>query len=226
LSAATAAAPARELLIGAWGWDHPAWVGPFYPEDMPAEWRLAYYAHAFGAVLVPAPVLAAAPPGAVEAWALDAPSPFVFGAELGPPFDPADPASVAGFAARLSPLEARIAAVVVNASVGTPDAAALDELGARWPLEWLTASGSGSGGGAGGPRAAWRPGTGLAPGGRDGCFGLMDERPRTPRELRAALEGFLGWAGRCPRVFLCFPGAPHTWREMEQVRVIAEFLVG
>lgn len=33
--------------VGAHGWDHADWVGAFYPDDLPAEWRLGYYSHTF-----------------------------------------------------------------------------------------------------------------------------------------------------------------------------------
>ncbi len=39
--------------MGAVGWEHPHWAGPFYPEDLPAEWRLAFYNQHFDCVLVP-----------------------------------------------------------------------------------------------------------------------------------------------------------------------------
>ncbi len=41
------------LHIAASGWDHPAWNGRFYPEDLPPEWRLTYYANEIDAVLLP-----------------------------------------------------------------------------------------------------------------------------------------------------------------------------
>ena len=33
--------------VGAHGWYHPDWVGDFYPDEMPPEWRLSYYNHTF-----------------------------------------------------------------------------------------------------------------------------------------------------------------------------------
>lgn len=39
--------------VGALGWLHESWLGQFYPEDMPLEWRLAFYANEFETVLVP-----------------------------------------------------------------------------------------------------------------------------------------------------------------------------
>lgn len=40
------------LQIGSLGWDYDHWAGGFYPEDMPEEWRLDYYANTFRVVLV------------------------------------------------------------------------------------------------------------------------------------------------------------------------------
>ena len=39
--------PNTYCAVGAHGWDHADWVGDFYPDDMPAEWRLSYYSHTF-----------------------------------------------------------------------------------------------------------------------------------------------------------------------------------
>lgn len=36
------------------GWEGGAWINDFYPADLPPEWRLAYFANEFPAVLVPA----------------------------------------------------------------------------------------------------------------------------------------------------------------------------
>ena len=40
------------LLIGACGWSHSNWEVDFYPEDLPPDWRLSYYANEFPVVLV------------------------------------------------------------------------------------------------------------------------------------------------------------------------------
>jgi len=55
--------------LGAIGWDHPQWVGPFYPEDLPEEWRLAYYNTQFDCVFLPYPLWAHAPLPTVASWA-------------------------------------------------------------------------------------------------------------------------------------------------------------
>lgn len=49
-----AAEPAeRRLRVGAVGWDHAHWLDTYYPHDLPAEWRLSFYANEFPSVLVP-----------------------------------------------------------------------------------------------------------------------------------------------------------------------------
>lgn len=40
------------LLIGACGWLHEGWYADFYPQDLPADWQLSYYANEFPVVLV------------------------------------------------------------------------------------------------------------------------------------------------------------------------------
>ena len=42
------------LLIGACGWSHSDWEADFYPQDLPSDWRLSYYANEFPVVLVTA----------------------------------------------------------------------------------------------------------------------------------------------------------------------------
>lgn len=44
----------HRLLIGACDWRYPQWSGGFYPDDLPEDWRLAYYGNEFPVVLVPA----------------------------------------------------------------------------------------------------------------------------------------------------------------------------
>lgn len=41
------------VLLGVSEWDRPEWVGGFYPEDMPAEWRLTFYNTQYSCVWLP-----------------------------------------------------------------------------------------------------------------------------------------------------------------------------
>ena len=46
----------NDLLIGTAGWENEKWVGGFYPEDLPEDWRFGYYTNRLRSVLVPAMV--------------------------------------------------------------------------------------------------------------------------------------------------------------------------
>lgn len=60
--------PTYHCLLGTIGWEHPAWVGHFYPEDMPPEWRLAYYNTHFECVLLPHQAWRARTPEELAGW--------------------------------------------------------------------------------------------------------------------------------------------------------------
>jgi hypothetical protein len=66
------------LLVAAKEWQHASWEEGYYPEDIPAEWRLGYYANEFRAVL------AEPPPGTEEvaAWLDDVDEDFGFCLDL------------------------------------------------------------------------------------------------------------------------------------------------
>ena len=40
------------ILLLSRGWNHDGWANEFYPDDLPQDWRLSYYANEFQAVLV------------------------------------------------------------------------------------------------------------------------------------------------------------------------------
>ncbi len=44
----------ERVLTGAYGWRHAHWAGGYYPDDLPAEWRLQYYSNELDFVMVPA----------------------------------------------------------------------------------------------------------------------------------------------------------------------------
>ena len=37
--------PPKALLLGTAGWARAAWASDYYPDDLPADWRLGYYAN-------------------------------------------------------------------------------------------------------------------------------------------------------------------------------------
>ena len=60
--------PTYRCYLGAIGWDHPAWLGAFYPEDMPPEWRLSYYNTGFECVYLPYALWSKTPLETLAAW--------------------------------------------------------------------------------------------------------------------------------------------------------------
>lgn len=48
----TDSTPPRRLLLGTAGWVRPDWVADYYPPDLPADWRLGYYANDCDCVLL------------------------------------------------------------------------------------------------------------------------------------------------------------------------------
>jgi len=73
----------QDILIGARGWNHSAWQGPFYPDDLPEDWRLSYYANEFSTVLVPEDEWLNSNKEDIEQWFNDTNDEFVFFFETG-----------------------------------------------------------------------------------------------------------------------------------------------
>ena len=65
------------LELATYGWDGPAW-STFYPEDLPAEWRLDYYSNEFDSLVIPAGEWAAATIDEAGEWLAQAPDGFRF----------------------------------------------------------------------------------------------------------------------------------------------------
>ncbi len=71
------------MLVAAFGWDGQPWCDGFYPPELPEEWRLAYYANAYRAVVVPREYWLAAGPDELTAWADEVDGSFRFFLETG-----------------------------------------------------------------------------------------------------------------------------------------------
>lgn len=56
------------LRFGARGWRHSAWLGGYYPEDLPEEWQLGYYANELNCVLLPAAEWVPASSAQIAEW--------------------------------------------------------------------------------------------------------------------------------------------------------------
>ena len=65
------------IRVGTCGWDQLHWQGSFFPDDLPDDWRLSYYANEFSTVLVPEDEWQAEDVD-FEQWADDVPDGFKF----------------------------------------------------------------------------------------------------------------------------------------------------
>lgn len=96
--------------VGVWDWRSPAWRLDYYPEELPDEWRAAYYANEFRCAGLPAGAWSVA---LLPGWCEDLPEDFALWLEIGPG-QLAEPGSVPALAA----LGSRLAGVWLR-----PDAA-------------------------------------------------------------------------------------------------------
>lgn len=95
-----------ELVVGSRGWEHAQWLEAYYPDDLPEDWRLDYYANEFGCVILPAEVWMSADEDVIEQWLEDVEEDFMFFLEL-----PGQPGDVA---ARLSAFAGRCAGAILH----------------------------------------------------------------------------------------------------------------
>ncbi len=68
----------QSVYVGADDWLHPQWCGVFYPDDMPVDWQLAYYATQFGCIWLPQTRWLAATAKEARQWVEDTPAGFRF----------------------------------------------------------------------------------------------------------------------------------------------------
>jgi uncharacterized protein YecE (DUF72 family) len=68
----------KSVRIGAVDWRDPAWTGPFYPSDMPDEWRLSYYSSQYNCVFLKASTWRQATSTEFAQWCDDVHEQFVF----------------------------------------------------------------------------------------------------------------------------------------------------
>lgn len=211
---------AEPILIGTRGWDYPEWSGGFYPEKLPDDWRLSYYANHLRAVLVPAEFLELTNEERVRGWVEDTYDEFRFVLEV--------PATLADLPRLIAPIRPQVAGLLLRVPPA-PDpswlTARLGELAATFPVcvdlpaDWRTpdALGALAAHDAG---LCWHADTEAAP--RPG--GRLMVALATTTELRAQrrlLETLAAWRGEERIAALCFDDPEAA----KQARVLAELMV-
>lgn len=96
----------KNIRMGSMDWRDPAWTGPFYPADMPQEWRLTYYASQFNCVFLEANIWRNDVLSGLDQWCDDVHSQFVFLLEDGENSTP--PEALAQKAIMVGSLDPRI----------------------------------------------------------------------------------------------------------------------
>jgi uncharacterized protein YecE (DUF72 family) len=66
------------FLLGSQGWNHPAWVGPFYPHNAKPADFLPLYARAFSTVEIDSTFYAIPAEPVVAGWRDQVPAEFIF----------------------------------------------------------------------------------------------------------------------------------------------------
>jgi len=69
-------------MVGTIGWDHEDWVGNFYPDDLPDDWRFAYYSNDYRAVLATVDHFKISDNEAISEWEEDCDETFGFVVEI------------------------------------------------------------------------------------------------------------------------------------------------
>jgi len=112
-------------MIGTRGWEHAPWLGDFYPDELPPDWRFCYYSNNLRSVLVPQELWPETGRAQVAQWAEDSDPAFRFVIEL-PATLGALPApaqherELERFLETIEPVAARLAGLLLRVAAGTP----------------------------------------------------------------------------------------------------------
>jgi hypothetical protein len=99
----------NHFYVGCAGWEHPQWVGGFYPDEMPPEWRLTFYNTAFPCVYLAYEEWSGRDLKTLRAWVEDTLEPFRFVLEPGSAgLSDGDRDRLAALAPRLDPLGGQV----------------------------------------------------------------------------------------------------------------------
>ena len=216
------------LLIGACGWSHSGWLADFYPQELPVDWRLSYYANEFPVVLVTAQDWDL-PEAAASQWCEDTDASFRFvieitantAEELQPQLE-----RIVGFGDRcagillatslyaetitlneLLELINHLDLLCLDFGVDNPDATVKQLLGQR-QIGWC-----------------WH-GDGSAEGLSEGSLAVtrIHSKDANPRQIRHWVETALASSTQQRQAILLFEGEPPDIAMMRQAQIILDLL--
>lgn len=227
------------LMIGTRGWEHAPWLGDFYPDELPPDWRFCYYSNNLRSVLVPQELWPETRRAQVAQWAEDSDPAFRFVIELpaalGVPLAPASRESeLELFLDTIEPIASRLAGLLLRIAAATPvDFDGFEQLLSRladiaplcvdlpdgpWRapelLAVLTRQGAG---------LAWHCAREPAPhpGGR---MLVAFASPAPARDVRRYIERLAQWQQQEARAGLFFVEPERAARAAQEARLIAELM--
>lgn len=115
------------IALGAWGWEHAAWDGGFYSEDLPREWWLTFYSNEFDAVGLDAGAWLAPDIDTLRGWVEDTREGFRFVLML-----PDQPSK--SMVERLGVLAPRIGSLLAGVEVSVEVIEAARRFGPVWAM--------------------------------------------------------------------------------------------
>ncbi|WP_275099458.1 hypothetical protein [Sedimenticola hydrogenitrophicus] len=203
-----------ELIIGAEGWEHAAWNESFYPDDLPPEWRLSYYANEFSLLLVPFEVWRTGDDERFRGWREDVAGGFRFVLDVtGMALE--DGRSLQQLQRCQSALGDRLAGGVSWSAASPSDCARL--------RGWL-------GDGRFLASAARRPDLPLtvrvAADGTTLCALIPSEAAADLKWLRSVLESLSAGRAETKRLLLFFTGTPPRTQTMQEAGLLWQLLAG
>lgn len=203
-----------ELMIGAQGWEHTAWSGSFYPDDLPPEWRLTYYANEFPLLLVPLEVWRTGDEERFRSWYEDVSGRFRFVLDF-TAADPADGESLQRLERCRSALGERLAgAVCWTAPSATEHARWRVGLGVHGMLATAL-------------EVPQMPsGVRLASDATTLCALVPSEAAGDLKWLRSVLESLAAWRAETGRLLLFFSGSPPRIQVMQEAAQLWQLLGG
>lgn len=205
---------AGELLIGAVDWEHVGWHGSFYPDDLPPEWRLTYYANEFSSLLLPATRWREADRVELEGWCDDVSERFRFVLDV-TNLDADDAPSLERLSGCRLALGERLAGAVAWSSPSTDAGERIRERLGEGPFLALAE-----------PAPIWEPALLLATAERVVCVLIPDVLGRDLKRLRRVLESLPDRYGDGVGFRLFFSGTPPSIKMMQEVTILWQLLGG
>lgn len=226
-----------DLRIGARGWNHPAWVDQYYPNDLPEEWRLAYYANEFRSVSIPSNEWLFSDQEKIVQWSNDIHEDFRFILEW--PLESLinSQNNKAELEKIIEPIFSRISGLLIlvtneNNSILVKDFTNLPQWCNKYPVhiefnnsvpdylrqEMINKFHA---------QPCWSTGElkrhNLH---QDLALGLIQSSPALSlKELRQQIESFILYAAGCREAVLLFSGKPPSIDSMQNAKIISELLI-